>query len=162
MRAAVGVFFGTYSGYADACRKLGIGEPARATPHIVYYSNKIKASVELQCALRAQHEAEAAREAAPAGTNSPDAPANTPAAGVAATAATAANQTTPRPRHGYMGCGGTFKEYQVPCVHLAHLPQSPCAPTPDSIPSVAVADIGAAAASQTGVASCSAAPGVAG
>lgn len=102
MKAAAGVFFQKYSGYADACRKLSLGDPARATPHIVYYTNKIVASAELQSALMAQHKEEAAQEAATAGAAPDNTPANAPAAVGPATAA-AANPTTPRPSGGYMG-----------------------------------------------------------
>jgi hypothetical protein len=102
MKAAAGVFFQKYSGYADACPKLSLGDPARATPHIVYYTNKIVASAELQSALMAQHKEEAAQEAATAGAAPDNTPANAPAAVGPATAA-AANPTTPRPSGGYMG-----------------------------------------------------------
>ena len=114
MKAAAGVFFQKYSGYADACRKLSLGDPARATPHIVYYTNKIVASAELQSALMAQHKEEAAQEAATAGAAPDNTPANAPAAVGPATAAADVNPTTPRPSGGYMGCGGTQAQYQVP------------------------------------------------
>ena len=84
MKAAAGVFFKRYSGYADACRKLSLGDTARATPHIVYYTNKIVASTELQCALMAQHKEEAAQEAVTAGAAPDNAPVNAPAAAAAA------------------------------------------------------------------------------
>lgn len=113
MKAAAGVFFQKYTGYADACRKLSLGDPVRATPHIVYYTNKIVASMELQSALMAQHKEEWAQEAATTGAAPDNAPVNAPAAAGPATAA-AANPTTPRPSGGYMGCGGTLAQYQVP------------------------------------------------
>ena len=73
MKAAAGVFFGTYTGYADACRKLQLGDPARLTPHLVYYYKKIAASTELQAGLSAQRATEAAETP----------PATTPAAATA-------------------------------------------------------------------------------
>jgi hypothetical protein len=51
MKAAAGVFFRTYSGPTDACKKLSLGDPKKAIPHIIYYLNKIKASAELQSSL---------------------------------------------------------------------------------------------------------------
>ena len=51
MKAAAGVFFGTYAGYADACKKLLLGDSKKATPHIIYYLNKIKESTVLQSSL---------------------------------------------------------------------------------------------------------------
>lgn len=113
LKAAAGVFFGTYTGYADACRKLNLGDPVLATPHIVYYTNTIKASTELQSALLAQRTLEAAQEATP--TITAPAAAATPAAAMdTATATATAPPKTPVPSGGYMGCGGTFAEYQVP------------------------------------------------
>ena len=61
----------------------------------------------------AQHKEEAAQEAATAGAAPDNTPANAPAALGPATAA-AAKPTTPRPSGGYMGCGGTQAQYQVP------------------------------------------------
>ena len=46
MKAAAGVFFQTHSGPTDACKKLSLGDPQKATPHIIYYLHKIKASAE--------------------------------------------------------------------------------------------------------------------
>ena len=51
MEAAAVVFFRMYSGPTDACKKLSLGDPKKATPHIIYYLNKIKASAELQSSL---------------------------------------------------------------------------------------------------------------
>jgi hypothetical protein len=51
MKAAAGVFFRIYSGPADACKKLSLGDPKKATPDIIYYLTKIKESAELQSAL---------------------------------------------------------------------------------------------------------------
>ena len=56
MKAAAGIFFGTYSGHTDACKKLSLGDSRKATPHIIYYLNKIKLSAELQSALLAKQQ----------------------------------------------------------------------------------------------------------
>ena len=53
MKAAAGIYFGTYTGYADACRKLKLGDLVQATPHIViYYTKKIASSTVLHEAGR--------------------------------------------------------------------------------------------------------------
>ena len=98
MKAAAGVFFGTYTGYADACRKLQFGDPVRVTPHLVYYYKKIASSTELQAALSAQRATEAAETptaTTPAAATAPAVPMGTPAAAKTAPA------KTPSPSGGY-------------------------------------------------------------
>jgi hypothetical protein len=41
MKAAAGVFFQTHSGPTDACKKLSLGDPQKATPHIIYYLHNV-------------------------------------------------------------------------------------------------------------------------
>ena len=111
MKAAAGVFFGTYTGYADACRQLQLGNPVQVTPHIIYYHKKIVSSTDLQSLLLAQRTLEAAQETAPTATAPAAAAAPAAAMGTAAATATAPPKT---PSGGYQSCGGTFAEYQVP------------------------------------------------
>ena len=99
------------------------------------------ASAELQSALMAQHKEEAAQEAATAGAAPDNTPANAPAALGPATAA-AANPTTPRSSGGYMSCGGTLAQYQVPGPDT---PLPTCTPIPDSTFDVVAAAVTTAA-----------------
>ena len=41
MKAAAGIFFQTHSGLTDACTKLSLGDPQKATPHIIYYLHNV-------------------------------------------------------------------------------------------------------------------------
>ena len=79
MKAAAGVFFRTYLGPSDACKKLLLGDPKKGTPHIIYYLNKIKESADrpIHCALatplkeKQTDAGEAVRSPDPTGANVP-------------------------------------------------------------------------------------------
>ena len=111
MKAAAGMLFQRFTGYADACRKLSLGDPAKATPHIIYYLNKIKASAELQAHLMKDLAEEAADAVATADTTADETTLSTPYTAMLPPAKPP--NTAGQPSGGYMDCGGSFEAYQV-------------------------------------------------